>query len=166
MMSVLRSLSASASGTANSQHYEGLAPGIFDLYEVLNAINSMSKQDPTNSEANLIMNLVRAKHEVYQAQKVLADCVARENEMLASLLRFQAEEVEKRLDDMDIGLGCMRVVFKNHGWTHAIPPSCSTRRSCLQGLIQLVLCCYYDYPTSRVQGLAELIVQGLEKDGK
>ncbi|KAG2130743.1 hypothetical protein DEU56DRAFT_914742 [Suillus clintonianus] len=77
-----------------------------------------SIQDPTASEANLVMDLVRAKCDVYQAQKALADCVMRENEMLASLLRFRAEEAEKRLDDTDMGLGCMRVMFKENGWTH------------------------------------------------
>ncbi|KAG1875903.1 hypothetical protein C8R48DRAFT_669162 [Suillus tomentosus] len=49
--------------------------GICNLYEVLEAVNAVSVQDPTESEAKIMMNLVRAKCDVYQAQKALADCV-------------------------------------------------------------------------------------------
>jgi hypothetical protein len=72
-----------------------------------------------------MMDLVRAKRDVFQAEKALADSILREHEVLSSLLRFQAETAGKRVDDADLGLGYMRVAFKRHGWTpHAqAPPS-------------------------------------------
>jgi hypothetical protein len=66
-----------------------------------------------------MMDLVRAKRDVFRAQKALADSILRENEVSASLLRFQTETAGKRLDDADMGLGYMRVIFKKYGWTHA-----------------------------------------------
>jgi hypothetical protein len=65
-----------------------------------------------------MMDLVRAKRDVFRAQKALADSILRENEVSASLVRFQAETAGKRLDDADMGLGYMRVLFKKYGWTH------------------------------------------------
>ncbi|KAG1777883.1 hypothetical protein EV702DRAFT_1044916 [Suillus placidus] len=79
-------------------------------------LNAMSIQDSSDSEANLMMDLVQAKCGIFQAQKVLADSVLQENEVLSSLLRFQAETAGKRLDDADLGLGYMQVMFKKHGW--------------------------------------------------
>ena len=64
------------------------------------------------------MDLVRAKREVIRAQKALADSILRENEVLTNLLRFKAEETGKRLNDTDMGLGYMRVIFKKSGWDH------------------------------------------------
>ncbi|OJA10250.1 hypothetical protein AZE42_07835 [Rhizopogon vesiculosus] len=37
---------------------------------------------------------------------------------LANLLRFRADNAGKRLDDTDMALGCMRVIFKKYDWTH------------------------------------------------
>lgn len=65
-----------------------------------------------------MLDLVRAKRQVYLAQKTLADCRIRENEVLANLLQYQTEEAEKRLEDTDVGLGCMRIAFKKNGWPH------------------------------------------------
>lgn len=41
--------------------------------------------------------------------------------MLATLLRFRDETARKKLDDVDMGLGYMRVIFKKNGWAH-VPP--------------------------------------------
>ncbi|KAG1860980.1 hypothetical protein C8R48DRAFT_774240 [Suillus tomentosus] len=126
-LSTLQSLSASASSTHTSphshdrHHNDNHDSGIRNLYEVLEAVNAMSDQEPTESEARIMMNLVRAKRDVHRAQKVLAECVMQENEVFASLLKFQAEAAEKRLDDTDLGLGCMRVICNTHGWS--VPPS-------------------------------------------
>ncbi|KAG2737650.1 hypothetical protein P692DRAFT_20761233, partial [Suillus brevipes Sb2] len=79
--------------------------------------------DSTNSEANLVMDLVRAKCEVLVAQKLLAECKLRETEVMASLLKFQVDTTEKKLEDTDMGLGCMRVIFNKHGWSHVSLPS-------------------------------------------
>ncbi|KAG1792584.1 uncharacterized protein HD556DRAFT_1309144 [Suillus plorans] len=95
----------------------GAAPrGICDICEVLEAINSIpGAHKQTNSEANLVLDLVRAKHDVFLAQKALADCVIQENEVFASLLKVRTAAAEKNIDETDIGLGCMRIIFKDHG---------------------------------------------------
>ncbi|KIK32353.1 hypothetical protein CY34DRAFT_101659, partial [Suillus luteus UH-Slu-Lm8-n1] len=85
-----------------------------------------SDQEPTESEVRIMMNLVRAKRDIYRAQKALTDCVMQENEVFASLLKFQAEATEKRLDNTDLGLGCMRVICNMYGWS--VPPSHLTRQ--------------------------------------
>ncbi|KAG2368011.1 hypothetical protein BDR07DRAFT_1478610 [Suillus spraguei] len=92
-----------------------------DLYDVLDTVSSTLILDPTDSEANLVMDLVRAKCKVLVTQKVLAECILRENEIQASLLKFQVNTMEKKLDDTGMGLGYMRVVFKKYGWSHISP---------------------------------------------
>ncbi|KAG1844807.1 hypothetical protein DFJ58DRAFT_731079 [Suillus subalutaceus] len=87
----LRKLSASASGKVDNldpRHWKDDAKtGMCDLYEVLDAVSSTSTLDPMDSEANLVMDLVRAKREVLVAQK------------------FKLTPQEKKLDDTDMGLG-------------------------------------------------------------
>lgn len=88
-----------------------------------------------------MLDLARAKRDVFLAQKELADCVIRENEVFASLLRVRAAAAEKMIDQTDIGLGCMRVVFRDHGWSH-IPlsrPSQEQGPSSLRGTCVLSL---------------------------
>ncbi|KAG1897037.1 uncharacterized protein F5891DRAFT_1192457 [Suillus fuscotomentosus] len=127
-IATLRSLSALAScpddsSRSNNEYNEGAPCGICDLYEILEAVNSIpGVHEPTNTEASLVLDLARAKRDVFLTQKELADCVIRENEVFASLLRVRAAAAEKMIDQTDIGLGCMRVVFRDHGWSH-IPPS-------------------------------------------
>ncbi|KAG1843266.1 hypothetical protein DFJ58DRAFT_731683 [Suillus subalutaceus] len=125
-ITTLQSLSGLASSSGDFTHHlhsisecNGRTPrGIGDLYDVLDAINSISAlHEPTDSEANLVLNLVRAKRDVFLAQKALAECVIQENEALMSLLKVHAAAAEKKVDETDIGLGCMRVVFKDHGWS-------------------------------------------------
>ncbi|KAG1851345.1 hypothetical protein DFJ58DRAFT_729004 [Suillus subalutaceus] len=97
--------------------------GMSDILEVVDNFNAMSVRDPSDGEANLMMDLIRAKRDVFQAEKALADSILQEHEVLSSLLRFQAETAGKRVDDADLGLGYMRVAFKRHGWTpHAQAP--------------------------------------------
>ncbi|KAG2125086.1 hypothetical protein DEU56DRAFT_962854 [Suillus clintonianus] len=113
-IATLQSLSALASCSDDSTCYprsidecNGGAPhGIGDLYEVLEAVNSISRvHESTDSEASLVLDLVRAKREVFLAQKALVDCVIRENEVLASLLKVRAAAAEKKIDETDIRLG-------------------------------------------------------------
>ncbi|KAG2157188.1 hypothetical protein DEU56DRAFT_750355 [Suillus clintonianus] len=120
-LATLQSLSASAFCSHAAPHVHDQnrddkhdGSGIRNLYEVLDAVNAMP---PTESEVKIMMNLMRAKHDVYWAQKILADCVVQENEAFTSLLKFRVEAAEKRLDDTDLGLGCMRIVFNTHGWS-------------------------------------------------
>ncbi|KAG1895574.1 uncharacterized protein F5891DRAFT_1194096 [Suillus fuscotomentosus] len=118
----LRALSTKASGLADDilQHHDDVRPGTrgMDFYELLEAISSLSIQSPTNSEVKLVMDLARAKCEVFRAQKALAECLLQESEVLSSLLRFRVDVAGKTLDDADMGLGCMRLAFKQHGWSH------------------------------------------------
>ncbi|KAG2108584.1 hypothetical protein DEU56DRAFT_762538 [Suillus clintonianus] len=109
----LRALSTRASGLVDNildphhQHHDDTKPGThgMDPYELLPAITSLSIQKPANSEANLVMDLARAKREVLRAQKALAECLLGENEVLASLLRLRVDTAENTLDDADMGLG-------------------------------------------------------------
>ncbi|KAG1768244.1 hypothetical protein EV702DRAFT_1203325 [Suillus placidus] len=124
-ITTLRSLSASASCSpasthfgCNNDHSDGPFAGISALYDVLEAVTSMSIHEPSDSEANLVMDVLRVKHNVFFAQKTLVDCILQENEVFASLLKFRAEATEKKVDDTDLGLGCMRIIFKKHGWSH------------------------------------------------
>ncbi|KAG2126068.1 hypothetical protein DEU56DRAFT_759035 [Suillus clintonianus] len=106
----LRALSTRASGLVDNildphhQHHDDTKPGThgMDPYELLQAITSLK---PANSEANLVMDLARAKREVLRAQKALAECLLRENEVLASLLRLRVDTAKNTLDDADMGLG-------------------------------------------------------------
>ncbi|KAG1890444.1 uncharacterized protein F5891DRAFT_1198197 [Suillus fuscotomentosus] len=109
-IATLRSLSALAScpddsSRSNNEYNEGAPRGICDLYEILEAVNSIpGVHEPTNTEASLVLDLARAKRDVFLAQKELADCVIRENEVFASLLRVRAAAAEKMIDQTDIGL--------------------------------------------------------------
>ncbi|KAG1880195.1 hypothetical protein F4604DRAFT_1922877 [Suillus subluteus] len=134
-VTTLQSLSALASCSDDSTHCSrsndksnGGAPrGIGDLYEILEAVNSISGvYESTGTEASLVLDLARAKCDVFLTQKALADCVIRENEVFGSLLKIRAAAAEKKIDETDIRLGCMRVIFKDHGWSH-IPPSRPSR---------------------------------------
>ncbi|KAG2739041.1 hypothetical protein P692DRAFT_20882139 [Suillus brevipes Sb2] len=88
------------------------------LYDVLEAVTSMSVHELSDSKANLVMDVLRVKHNVFLALKTLADCILQENEVFTSLLKFRAEAAEKEVDDTDLGLGCMRIIFKKHGRSH------------------------------------------------
>ncbi|KAG2096723.1 uncharacterized protein F5147DRAFT_656529 [Suillus discolor] len=130
-ITTLQSLSALASSSDNPAHHSytkrdndsnveiPASGGMCDLYGVLEAVNSLSSaHEPTDSEASLVLDLVRAKQDVFRAQKTLADCVLWKNKVSARLLKFQAAAVEKKIDETDIGLGCMRIIFKDCGWSH------------------------------------------------
>lgn len=53
--------------------------------------------DPNDSEAHVIMDLASAKREVFRAEQLLADCVVREHEVMASLFKIRAATSEKKL---------------------------------------------------------------------
>ncbi|KAG1904225.1 uncharacterized protein F5891DRAFT_977104 [Suillus fuscotomentosus] len=88
-----------------------------ELYDVAEAIGSMTIED-TDLEANLLMELTRARREVFRAKKLLADCVVREHEVMATLSKFKSSISEHKLDKADIGLGCMWITFKKHSLSH------------------------------------------------
>lgn len=77
--------------------------------------------DPEDLEAHLMVDLARAKREVFRAEKLLADCVVREHEVTASLFRIRATTLGKKLDATDDELGRMRITCKNN---NLIVPTC------------------------------------------
>ncbi|KAG1739729.1 hypothetical protein EDB19DRAFT_1908750 [Suillus lakei] len=100
-----------------------MAPiGIADLYDVANAIGSMTINDVDELEANLIMDLARARHNIYNAEKTLADCVVREHKVMANLSKHKSALSKQKLDKADVELGHMRITFKKHGLSHYPAP--------------------------------------------
>ncbi|KAG1849727.1 hypothetical protein F4604DRAFT_1934745 [Suillus subluteus] len=98
---------------------------ITDLYDVTEAIGSMTIDDGDSLEENLIMDLARARQDVFRAEKMLADCVVQEHEILANLHKYQSNILKKKLDKADIGLGYMHITFKKHRLSHRGPALCS-----------------------------------------
>ncbi|KAG1842817.1 hypothetical protein C8R48DRAFT_678916 [Suillus tomentosus] len=96
----------------------GHAAGLSHLYDIADAIGSMKIDDTEDLEANLVMELARARREKLRAEKSLADCVVRELELMASLSKFKSSLSEQKLDRADVGLGYMRIAFKTHGLSH------------------------------------------------
>ncbi|KAG1884485.1 uncharacterized protein F5891DRAFT_990296 [Suillus fuscotomentosus] len=112
--------------------------GIADLYDVVNAIGSMTINDVDDCEANLIMDLARARRDIVNAEKKLADCIVREQEVMTSLSRYKSVISKRKLDKADVGLGHMRVTFKKHGLSHQpAHGSLDSFASCHQLTIQL-----------------------------
>ncbi|KAG1837397.1 uncharacterized protein F5891DRAFT_1190579 [Suillus fuscotomentosus] len=112
--------------------------GIADLYDVVNAIGSMTINDVDDCEANLIMDLARARRDIVNAEKKLADCIVREQEVMTSLSRYKSVISKRKLDKADVGLGHMRVTFKKHGLSHQpAHGSLDSFASCRQLTIQL-----------------------------
>ncbi|KAG1897355.1 uncharacterized protein F5891DRAFT_1192071 [Suillus fuscotomentosus] len=80
-------------------------PSSYSCLMPSDGIGSMSINDTDELEANLIMDLVRARRDVFRVEKVLADCVVREREIMANLSKHQSNVSKKKLDKADIGLG-------------------------------------------------------------
>ncbi|KAG2088270.1 uncharacterized protein F5147DRAFT_658738 [Suillus discolor] len=97
--------------------------GITELYDVVDAIGLMTIDDVDNLEANLIMDLTRARHDVFNAEKTLANCVVREHEVMTNLSKYKSAISKWKLDKADVGLGHMHITFKKHGLSHcSMPP--------------------------------------------
>jgi hypothetical protein len=64
------------------------------------------------------MDLARARRDIVNAEKKLADCIVREQEVMTSLSRYKSVISKRKLDKADVGLGHMRVTFKKHGLSH------------------------------------------------
>ncbi|KAG1898693.1 glycosyl hydrolases family 31-domain-containing protein [Suillus fuscotomentosus] len=77
--------------------------------------------DPEDLEAHLMVDLMRAKCEVFRAEKLLADCMVQEHEVTASLFRIRATTLGKKLDATDDELGRMQITCKNN---NLIVPTC------------------------------------------
>ncbi|KAG2106249.1 uncharacterized protein F5147DRAFT_653993 [Suillus discolor] len=99
--------------------------GISDLYDIVDGIRSMSINDTDEFEANLVMDLARARRDIFRAEKALVDCVVREREIMANLSKHQSDVSKKKLDKADIGLGYMQITFKKYGLSHHSLVPCS-----------------------------------------
>ncbi|KAG2741955.1 hypothetical protein P692DRAFT_20879624 [Suillus brevipes Sb2] len=95
--------------------------GISDLYDIVDAIRSMTISDADNLEANLVLDLARARRDVVNAEKVLADCVVREHEVLANLSKHKSDISKQKLAKADVGIAHMRITFQKHGLSHHGP---------------------------------------------
>ncbi|KAG0692315.1 hypothetical protein DFH29DRAFT_882668 [Suillus ampliporus] len=85
--------------------------------------DSMSIEDSrADSEVSLVIDLARAKCNLILAQKALAECKVKESEVMTSLMKLEANNVEHRLDDIDLGLGHMHAILRKHGLSYCPPP--------------------------------------------
>ncbi|KAG1741932.1 hypothetical protein EDB19DRAFT_1827869 [Suillus lakei] len=91
--------------SCNLYHHD--SSGISDLYDVADGIGLMTIDDTNEHEANLIMDLARARQDIFKAEKVLADCIVREHEIMGDLSKHQSNVLKKKLDKADIRLGYM-----------------------------------------------------------
>ncbi|KAG0707628.1 hypothetical protein DFH29DRAFT_871613 [Suillus ampliporus] len=112
--------------------------GISDLYEVVDAIRSMTINDVDDLEVNLVMDLARARQDVFNVEKVLADCVVREHEVMAYLSKHKSNISKQKLAKADVGIGHMRITFKKYGFSHCRPaPSLQESLGCHHIMVQL-----------------------------
>ncbi|KAG1842142.1 hypothetical protein F4604DRAFT_1939014 [Suillus subluteus] len=98
--------------------YAGIKPlclsgAISDLYEVVDAIGSMTIHDIDDLEANLIMDLARVKQDIFNAEKMLADCLLHEHKVMVSLSKHKSDISQQKLAKADVGIGHMWIVFRN-----------------------------------------------------
>ena len=50
------------------------------------------------------------------------ECVVQEHEKIANLHHFKAKQVQNTVDDSDLDIGWINVVFNNHGRSQPTPP--------------------------------------------
>ena len=70
----------------------------------------------------MILNIVRAQHDVHRVEKILAECVVQEHEKIVNLHCFKANQVQDTVDDSDLDIGWINMVFNNHGRSQPTPP--------------------------------------------
>jgi hypothetical protein len=83
------------------------------LFTCLQTINNVDKL-----EANLIIDLAKAQHDIFNVEKTLANCIIQEHEVMTNLLKHKSAISKRKLDKADVGLGHMHVTFKKHGLSH------------------------------------------------
>ncbi|KAG1812039.1 hypothetical protein EV424DRAFT_1542268 [Suillus variegatus] len=95
--------------------------GLPDLYDIADGIGTITINDANELEANLVMELARARRDVFRAEQSLADCMVRECELMASLSKFKSNISAQKLNKTDLRLGCMWITFNKHGLSHHVP---------------------------------------------
>ncbi|KAG1737370.1 hypothetical protein EDB19DRAFT_1829484 [Suillus lakei] len=108
--------------------YHNNSSGISDLYDVADGIGSMTIDDTDEHEANLVMDLARARQDMFRVEKMLADCVVWEHKIMVDLSKHQSNVSKKKLDKVDIGLGFITI------WLSHIVCSESLRLKCAGGM--------------------------------
>ncbi|KAG9309411.1 hypothetical protein JVU11DRAFT_10662 [Chiua virens] len=86
--------------------------------------------DPINNEALLALNVAHACCEVCRAEQVLAACLTHEHESMAKLYEFKANSRERKVHNMDMNVGSMRVTMKWCGMAvdFVVPPNVESSR--------------------------------------
>jgi len=77
--------------------------------------------DINNLEANLIKDLARARWDIFNAEKMLADCMVHEHEVMANLSKHISDISKQKFTKVDVGIGHMWNTFKKHGLSHHGP---------------------------------------------
>ncbi|KAG1812782.1 uncharacterized protein BJ212DRAFT_1301274 [Suillus subaureus] len=113
--------------------------GILDLYDIVDALRSMTISDANNLEVNLILDLTRARQDVVNAEKVLADCVVHKHKVLANLSKHKSDILKQKLAKVDVGIAHMRITFQKHGLSHHRPTQSVLQESlkCHHIMVQL-----------------------------
>jgi len=70
----------------------------------------------------LILDIVHAQCDVHRAEKILAECIVREDEKIVNLHHFKANQVQDTVDNLDLDIGWINAVFNNHGRSQPTPP--------------------------------------------
>ena len=67
-----------------------------------------------DQEATLLLEIARARQDVCHAQKLLAECLNRENKLLCELHQFKVKKFAELVDDADLSIGRIRAAFNGH----------------------------------------------------
>ncbi|KAG2364040.1 hypothetical protein BDR07DRAFT_1375344 [Suillus spraguei] len=83
--------------------------------------------DQNDPQVHLIMDLASMKHDVFRAEQLLADCVMREHEVMASLLKTKVTTLQHKFRQDDIGhelstteAACQWILYLSYYPSHAV----------------------------------------------
>jgi hypothetical protein len=77
--------------------------------------------DADELEANLVMELAKARRDIFIVEKSLTDCMVHKCELMTSLLKFKSNIFTQKLNKADVRLGFMQVTFKEFSLSHHAP---------------------------------------------
>jgi hypothetical protein len=67
------------------------------------------------------MDLTRARRDVFNAEKMLADCMVCEHKVMVNLSKHKFDISKQKLAKAEAGMGHMWIAFKKHGLSHCGP---------------------------------------------
>ncbi|KAG2097521.1 uncharacterized protein F5147DRAFT_777979 [Suillus discolor] len=90
-----------------------------DHKDSLSESTDSSDIDHSSNElkAQLVLNATQAQRNVCLAEKMLADCILKENAALRKLYKFKATEAKRKLEDTDIDIGFVHHSVRKSGIT-------------------------------------------------